>query len=102
MCKFNFNLLCATGFTGKIVGSSALRLADIRTAAETLGRPCRSRLTTAPGRPLGTPEKDNLLHLESSLLSTYPDFAHDCGDFTQCGNTCCVPSNGAAQAMAGE
>ena len=36
------------------------------------------------------------------ILSTYPDFAHDCGDFTQCGNTCCVPSNGAAQAMAGE
>ena len=70
MCKFNFNLLCATGFTGKIVGSSALRLADIRTAAETLGRPCRSRLTTAPGRPLGTPEKDNLLHLESSLAVT--------------------------------
>ena len=39
--------------------------------------------------------------LQETRLSTYPDFAHDCGDFTQCGNTCCVPSNGTAQAMAG-
>ena len=44
----------------------------------------------------------DFVYAKDPILSTYPDFAHDCGDFTQCGNTCCVPSNGAAQAMAGE
>ena len=38
---------------------------------------------------------------ESGMLSsTYPDFEPYCGEL-HCGNTCCVPSNGTAQAMAG-
>ena len=42
---------------------------------------------------------------EKARSSRYPDFYPYCRelDFPNlCGNTCCVPSNGTAQAMAGE
>ena len=38
---------------------------------------------------------------KETLSSTYPDFDPICSA-GPCGNTCCVPSNGTAQAMAGE
>jgi len=38
---------------------------------------------------------------EDMLLSTYPDFFPFCDVYLSCGNTCCVPSNGTARAMAG-
>ena len=36
---------------------------------------------------------------EETLSSTYPDFFSSCGEL-YCGNTCCVPSNGTALALA--
>ena len=36
---------------------------------------------------------------EETLSSTYPDFFSSCGEL-YCGNTCCVPPNGTALALA--
>ena len=103
MCKFYYHL--CDGFYRNLQRATWLR----RLAVTDLRRKSIAVRVVAlnywSGRRLITEKIDKQTteqHVDGGMiLSTYPDFAHDCGDFTQCGNTCCVPSNGTAQAMAG-